>query len=229
MADPPRVELSIDPSVARLVRVGVVAAAPIAVEAASVRLEEELDALADELRVRWAGRQPAEIPSLAPARELYKAFGIDPTRTRPSSEALLRRVLKGQPIPRISNAVDVCNLCSLRFLLSIGLYDRREIRGRVVLRSGREGEEYAGIRKDVVRLAGRPALVDDDGPFGNPSSDSARTAVSSRTTALWMIVFAPASYPGPELEAHVAFARAAMARHLEGASGPVETDGGLLG
>lgn len=207
---------------------GVVLASPVAVAVAGPGLESELDDLAGELRERWSGRQPSEIPALAPARELYRAFGIDPTRTRPSSEALLRRVLKGQPIPRILNAVDVCNLCSLRFLLSIGLYDRDAIRGDVLLRPGRAGETYAGIRKDVVHLAGRPALVDAEGPFGNPTSDSDRTSVSERTAALWMVIFAPASLPEADLDAHVAFARDAMARHLGRPGEPVETSGAIV-
>jgi len=95
-----------------------------------------------------AGQSPGAIPGLAAARELYRAFGIDPTHTRPSSEALLRRVLQGKGLPRILNAVDLCNLCSLRFLLPIGLYDAASVAPPVALRRGRPGETYAGIRKD---------------------------------------------------------------------------------
>jgi hypothetical protein len=53
-------------------------------------------------------------------------------------------------------------------------------------RQGRE--QYAGIRKDAVHVAGRICLVDALGPFGNPTSDSARTMV---TTAAMLVVFAP--------------------------------------
>ena len=124
-------------------------------------------------------------------RSLYRRFGIDPTKTRPSSEALLRRVRRGQAWPAINSLVDVCNECSLASQLPFGLYDVERIVGDVVLRRGCPGEEYEGIRKAVVHLTGRPALFDGRGPFGNPTSDSARTMVTTETTRALVVVFAP--------------------------------------
>ncbi len=113
----------------------------------------------------------------------------------------------------MNSAVDVCNLCSASFLLPIGLYDAANIRGDVTLRRGEPGEWYAGIRKDAVHVAGRPVLVDDDGPFGNPTSDSSRTLVTDATASLWMVIFAPADYAQAAMDANAAFAREAIARH----------------
>jgi DNA/RNA-binding domain of Phe-tRNA-synthetase-like protein len=124
-------------------------------------------------------------------RTMYKRVGLDPTKRRPSSEALLRRVRKGDPLPRINSMVDVCNWCSLEFQLPYGLYDTAAIDGDVVLRLGREGESYAGIRKDDVHVGGRITLADGLGPFGNPTSDSARTMVTPATTSALLVVFAP--------------------------------------
>jgi DNA/RNA-binding domain of Phe-tRNA-synthetase-like protein len=124
-------------------------------------------------------------------RTMYKRVGIDPTKTRPSSEALLRRVRKGDTLPRINSMVDVCNWCSFEFQLPYGLYDAANIQGDVTLRIGREGESYPGIRKDDVHVAGRIALVDAIGPFGNPTSDSGRTMVTTATTRGLLVVFAP--------------------------------------
>jgi DNA/RNA-binding domain of Phe-tRNA-synthetase-like protein len=124
-------------------------------------------------------------------RTMYKRVGIDPTKTRPSSEALLRRVRKGDTLPRINSMVDVCNWCSFEFQLPYGLYDAAQIQGDVTLRIGREGESYPGIRKDDVHVGGRIALVDTRGPFGNPTSDSARTMVTTATTRALLVVFAP--------------------------------------
>jgi DNA/RNA-binding domain of Phe-tRNA-synthetase-like protein len=133
-------------------------------------------------------------------RAMYKRVGIDPTKTRPSSEALLRRVRKGDPLPRINSMVDVCNWCSLEFQLPYGLYDLDRIEGDVILRLGAEGEGYEGIRKDDVHVGGRIALADARGPFGNPSSDSARTMVTDAATRALMIVFAPAEVPLARVE-----------------------------
>ena len=72
-------------------------------------------------------------------RTMYKRVGLDPTKTRPSSEALLRRVRRGDSLPRINSMVDVCNWCSLEFQLPYGLYDASRIEGDVELRIGRDG------------------------------------------------------------------------------------------
>jgi DNA/RNA-binding domain of Phe-tRNA-synthetase-like protein len=133
---------------------------------------------------------------VAAVRTMYKRVGIDPTKRRPSSEALLRRVRKGDALPRINSMVDVCNWCSLEFQLPYGLYDAAHIDGDVVLRLGREGESYPGIRKDDVHVGGRITLADNLGPFGNPTSDSARTMVTPATTRALVVVFAPRELDG---------------------------------
>ena len=84
---------------------------------------------------------------------MYKRVGLDPTKTRPSSEALLRRVRKGDPLPRINSMVDVCNWCSLEFQLPYGLYDAAQIDGDVELRLGAEGESTRASGRDDVHVA----------------------------------------------------------------------------
>ena len=206
--------ITIDSGLRPLVKVGVVDASPVRVGPAQAKLKAEIEALSARMVAAHAGQVPFSIEGLAPARQLYRALGIDPTSTRPSSEALLRRILQGKPFPSVNSAVEVCNLCSTSFLLPIGLYDAAKIRGVVTLRRGEPGESYPGIRKDAVNVAGRPVLVDELGPFGNPSSDSLRTSVTESTSSLFMVIFAPADYAQAALVAHVTFAREAIARHL---------------
>jgi len=222
------VPLTLAADVVDRVRVGWVRAEPVRVAPACVDLEAACERAAVEFRDRYAGRPPAGIEPLQAARILYKAFGIDPTKTRPSSEALLRRALRELPLPRILNAVDVGNLLSLSFLLPIGLYDVDRIEGEVTLRAGRADEAYAGIRKKEVHLEGRPVLADLRGPFGNPTSDSSRTSVDTATRSLWMVIFAPAGYPRERLEAHVALSRATISRHLAPADRPAHTAGAVV-
>lgn len=139
-------------------------------------------------------------PHLAATRSMYRRLGIDPTKTRPSSEALVRRVKKGEGLPRINTLVDICNWCSAEFQLPYGLYDRDRLKGEILLRVGRAGEEYPGIRKEVVHLDGRPTLVDHSGPFGNPTSDSARSIVTSATTRALLVIFVPREVPRSAVE-----------------------------
>ena len=151
--------------------------------------QHQLDPLLAEAEAKVRITPP---PESAAVRTMYKRVGLDPTKTRPSNEALLRRVRKGDTIPRINSLVDIINWCSLEFQLPYGLYDFAKISGPVTLRLGREGESYPGIRKDDVNVAGRITVADGAGPFGNPTSDSARTMVTPATTEALVIVYAPA-------------------------------------
>jgi DNA/RNA-binding domain of Phe-tRNA-synthetase-like protein len=153
-----------------------------------VERDARLDAPLATAEAAVRAHPPAEITAV---RTMYKRVGLDPTKTRPSSEALLRRVRKGDSLPRINSMVDVCNWCSLEFQLPYGLYDAAHIDGDVELRMGLAGESYPGIRKDAVHVDGRIALADRIGPFGNPTSDSARTMVTTATTQAMLVVFAP--------------------------------------
>ena len=172
------------PDLAGIVRPGVIWLHGATVVEREARLNAPLAAAEAEVRIH----PPEEI---AAVRTMYKRVGLDPTKTRPSSEALLRRVRRGDSLPRINSMVDVCNWCSLEFQLPYGLYDASRIDGDVELRIGRAGESYPGIRKDDVNVGGRITLADTQGPFGNPTSDSARTMVTTSTTRALLVVFAP--------------------------------------
>jgi DNA/RNA-binding domain of Phe-tRNA-synthetase-like protein len=180
--------LAVDPALESIVRAGWFVAEPVRVVARDEALDEPLRKSAAAMR---AAVESAEIT--ASVRSMYKRVGIDPTKTRPSSEALLRRVRRGDELPRVNSLVDVVNWCSLETQLPYGVYDLDSVQGDVTLRLGREGEEYAGIRKDAVHVSGRLTLADDAGPFGNPTSDSARTRVTTGTTRALIVIFCPAS------------------------------------
>ena len=128
----------------------------------------------------------------ATARALYKRFGIDPTRVRPSSEALLRRLKKGEALPRVNSLVDVANALLVQLQVPVGLYDLDKVKGdELAIRLGAEGESYTGIGKEKVNVAGRICVADAEGPCGNPSSDSARTMITTATERAAWIYFLP--------------------------------------
>jgi DNA/RNA-binding domain of Phe-tRNA-synthetase-like protein len=147
-----------------------------------------------ELEVKRAtmAAKSGEVPSLDRARALYRRFGTDPTRMRPSSEALLRRIKKGEPLPRINSLVDVANAMSVQLQVPVGLYDLGKVKGEELsIRLGREGESYEGIGKEKVNVAGQICVADADGPCGNPSADSARTMITVDTESAAWIYFLP--------------------------------------
>ena len=184
MTDQPGITVADD--IAGIVKPGVLVFDEVSVLERDPRLDGPLARAAELAR---SAAEAADVT--AEVRAMYRRVGIDPTKTRPSSEALLRRVRKGNALPRINTLVDIVNWCSLESQLPFGLYDRAHVRGPVTLRLGRDGEEYAGIRKDVVHVAGRLTLADDEGPFGNPTSDSARTMVTPAATQALVVIFAP--------------------------------------
>lgn len=144
-------------------------------------------------RATQAAKSAATAPT-TPARALYRRFGIDPTRVRPSSEALLRRLKKGEPLPRVNSLVDVANALSVQLQVPVGLYDLDKVKGdELAVRLGAEGESYTGIGKEKVNVAGRICVADAEGPCGNPSSDSARTMITTATERAAWIYFLPVS------------------------------------
>ena len=135
------------------------------------------------------------------ARALYRRFGTDPTRVRPSSEALLRRLKKGDPLPRVNSLVDVANALSVQLQVPVGLYDLEKARGdELTIRLGAEGEGYVGIGKEHVNVSGRLCVADATGPCGNPSADSARTMITTACRRALVIVYAPGRFPPARLQ-----------------------------
>ena len=193
-------EFAIDPTLAGRVRLGLLLIEGVSVRENDAALAARVDAECAALRARYGEGKSSEVPGTEDARTLYKALGMDPTKTRPSNEALLRRALKGESLYRINTLVDALNLASLREQLPFGLYDLDRVSVSVTLRLGRPGEAYEGIRKGPVQVEGRPVLVDAQGPFGNPSSDSLRTSITLATTRCLVVAYAPAGCPAARLD-----------------------------
>ena len=151
-----------------------------------------------EVEAALAAAVAGKVAESARARELYRRFGLDPTRHRPSSEALLRRARRGE-WPRINSLVDVGNLMSLRLQVPVGLHDLGAVSGdRLTIRLGTDRESYEGIRKERINVGGRLCVADAEGACGSPSADSDRTKITTATErALW-IYYLPVS--GAEID-----------------------------
>jgi DNA/RNA-binding domain of Phe-tRNA-synthetase-like protein len=146
----------------------------------------------------------AEAESTRAVRAMFRAWGVDPSKYRPSSEALSRRVVQGKGLYRVSNVVDMGNLGSIETGWPFGLYNRTRIAPPISVRHGASGEVYEGIGKRTWHLAGRPVLADANGPFGSPISDSTRTMVSDTTQDVLAVIYAPASARHASIESALA-------------------------
>lgn len=210
------IPVAIGPELAGRVRLGLAELGGLTVRERHEGLAAEVEATSAELRTRYAGTASGEVPGTSEARALYKTLGLDPTKTRPSNEALLRRVLKGEALYAVNTLVDALNLASIRYQLPFGLYDRDAIVPPVTLQLGGPGMSYEGIRKGPVNVERRPVLVDARGPFGNPTSDSARTMITTATKNALVVAYAPASFTTARLTAIVEGTAALLARFSGG-------------
>jgi len=151
-------------------------------------LWSHIDKYIDELRLSLKIEDLTSVPEIKAVRDGYRAIGKDPSRYRPSQQALLRRVLQGKGLFKINSVVDVNNLISLKSRHSLGSYDLDQTKGPITFRIGANGENYKGIGKDTVNLEGLPIFSDELGAFGSPASDSERTMVRLATTRLLMVI-----------------------------------------
>jgi DNA/RNA-binding domain of Phe-tRNA-synthetase-like protein len=124
----------------------------------------------------------------------------DAIRPATSSEALLRRLLKGDDLPAIHPLVDLNNCLSVALAAPCCIVAEGSFTPPVVLRAGRAGESYESLR-GPFNLEGRPLLADAEGPFGTPITDSQRVKVSGDTRRAWMVAYLPAGVVSPEAAA----------------------------
>lgn len=135
------------------------------------------------------GKEWSEIPGIRGSRAVYKAFGRNPGRYRVSSEALIRRVRRGDELYHINSVVDVNNLISVMSGLSVGSYDLDKIQGLVTFRKAIEGEGYTGIGKDFLDMKDMLVLADEEGIFGSSMSDSTRAMVTETTKNVLVVIY----------------------------------------
>ncbi|WP_409295012.1 B3/4 domain-containing protein [Peribacillus sp. SCS-26] len=134
-------------------------------------------------------------------RSIFKKAGTDPSRYRPSAEALFRRVKKQQFLPPIHSAIDINNFFSLKYEIPLGIYDRDHISGNVTIAAGGPDDAYQGLNGRMNMLAGMILARDENGPFGTPYVDSERTKVTENTVnALQIVYLKPSMYKEEGLE-----------------------------
>ncbi len=130
-----------------------------------------------------------EQPGIAATRRVYKLCGKDPSRYRPASEQLIRRMLQGKELYQIDTLVDLINLASIVHGYSIGGFDASKFVGDTLcLGIGREGEPYEGIGRGMLNIAGLPVYRDQQGGVGTPTSDHERTKITLDTRHLVVLI-----------------------------------------
>lgn len=155
----------------------------------SAALWDEIHAWEERFRSELTTESLKELSGIAATRRVYKACGKDPSRYRPASEQLIRRMLQGKELYQIDTLVDLVNLASIVYGYSIGGFDADKMVGdTLTLGIGREGEPYEGIGRGLLNIAGLPVYRDEQGGVGTPTSDNERTKMTLATTHLLVLI-----------------------------------------
>ena len=152
-------------------------------------LWDEIHRLGERCRLELTTESLKDLPSIAATRRVYKACGKDPSRYRPASEQLIRRMLQGKELYQIDTLVDLINVASIAYGYSIGGFNADKFVGdTLTLGVGREGEPYEGIGRGLLNIAGLPVYRDSQGGVGTPTSDNERTKITLDTRHLVVLI-----------------------------------------
>jgi len=163
-------------------------------------LQGRINYFVEKLRLEHDLSRLTEIEGIAAWRSCFKQLGIDPSRYRPSSEALLRRLLQGNPFFWVNSAVDVNNFFSVLYALPCGIYDQEQLHGDVLCRIGQADDRYEGLNGREVHMEGKLLLADAHGAFGSPIVDSKRSCVTEQSKNLMQVIFFHEQIPAPKKE-----------------------------
>ena len=145
-----------------------------------------------ELRSQLTLDEAKDDPIFRSYRDLYWTFGMDPTKQRVSSEAVLRRILKGLNLWRISDIVDIINLASAYHKIPIGLIDASKLKGDLFIRTAANGEVFQRIGGKTIVCRGREIVVADDEKivcFGYATHDSERTMITKDSSNVIVLLY----------------------------------------
>ena len=150
-------------------------------------LKEEMNRLEQDIMQQLTLETLLKEPRIVAARTGYKVLGKDPSRYRLSCEALLRRLIKGNGLYFVNNAVDIGNVLSARTQRSVAVLDEDKIQGDVLIRIGQD-EPYEGIGRGAINIENIPVYCDELGPFGTPTSDTPRTRITETTKTILLFI-----------------------------------------
>ncbi|WP_292386170.1 B3/B4 domain-containing protein [Methanoculleus sp. UBA430] len=173
---------------------------PLSIQEKSPRLEALRDETVQSIRERYTLERIKDEPLFRAYRDFFWKVGVDPTKTRPASEALVRRILAKKMLPAINTAVDAYNLASIRTGIPIAAFDADTLAGDLSMQFAEEGEEFLGIgmAAPVMLHKNQVILTDDDEIVAvYPYRDSDATKITLATKTVHIVA---CGVPGVERE-----------------------------
>ncbi|WP_432360790.1 B3/B4 domain-containing protein [Sporosarcina sp. UB5] len=170
-------------------KLGIIHYTKITVSESPQMLKGRLQLFQEQLFFELDTKPLTDFPGIKEWRETWKAFGADPSRYRPSAEALFRRIKKQNYLQSVHSAVDLNTFFSLQYEIPAGIYDLSKIVGNVQLVIGEKEDGYDGLNGRFNSLHHILQLKDEQSSFGSPYVDSVSTAVTEETTDALHVLF----------------------------------------
>lgn len=161
----------------------------VSVVRSSIELQLELTENLQQLAKKYDLSEIVTIPAIHATREAYKTLGKSPSSYRNAAEAMLRRIVKGNGLYQINNIVEINNIMSTTSGFSIGSYDYQQVTEPIYFKKADPKASYQGIGKEELNIEFLPTLYDEQGPFGNPTSDSQRTMIKNGKRHIFSVVY----------------------------------------
>jgi DNA/RNA-binding domain of Phe-tRNA-synthetase-like protein len=184
--------ITIDTSITEKVpefKVGIITYRDITVSSSPQMIKGRLQLYQESIALDLDITPLADYKGISEWRKVFKQVGMDPSKYRPSHEAMLRRIAKREFLPTIHSAADINNFFSIQYGVPIGIYDSKHITGDVKITLGQSGDSYDALNNRTIDASNKMVSADDIGPFGSPFVDSKRTAVTDETTSALQIVY----------------------------------------
>ena len=170
-------------------KVGIIVYKNITVAESPQMIRGRLQLFQESIYFDLENKNVTELSGIQEWRNIFKKYGKDPNRYRPSVEALYRRVQKQNFLSSIQSAIDINNFFSLQYQVPIGIYDLNNLNGSISIRLGTEGEEYTGLNGRINSLNRLIVSSDNLGPFGSPFVDSDRAPVTFATKNAVQVIY----------------------------------------
>lgn len=175
----------------------------VVVRESSREVDEAKNRIYEYVRKKYSLDTLKDVPVFRAYRDFYWRIGIDPTKMRPSSEALVRRILLGKELPRINTLVDAYNLASVESEITMAAFDASRIDGRIVVSFATTGEEFFGIGMEhPITLRGGEVVIKDSSKILSiyPYRDSEHSKVTLETRDSVLLVCGVPGIPRSRLE-----------------------------
>lgn len=160
------------------------------IEQSKNELEEFKQSVFEEIKRKYDLEGLKNDEKMRKYRDFFWKIDIDPTKIRPASEALIRRILQEKPIPTVNTAVDAYNLASIMSGVPIAAFDADTVIGRLHMRFSKPNELFLGIGMEKPKsLKGGEIVISDDKKLIAiyPYRDSDDTKITLKTKKIILI------------------------------------------